>query len=148
MNVCPDDFYPRAYDLEDKNDVADFIEDFKISRAIILLRKCKELNGINVNKDEIYTSLNIVKKRLNLLIGKTNLNNKYKNVKFRTFSRTYTKNEQFQIEKVTDKEWEIISNENMDFYHEQILVLTYFFYKYYFTLFTPNLYIEYISTSF
>ena len=71
MNVCPDDFYPRAYDLEDKNDVADFIEDFKISRAIALLRKCKELNGINVNKDEIYISLNIVKKRLNLLIGKT-----------------------------------------------------------------------------
>ena len=116
MNVCPDDFFPRSYSLDDKNDVADFIEDFKISRAIALLRKCKELNGINVNKDEIYTSLNIVKKRLNLLIGKTNLDNKYKNVKI----RTYTKNEKFKIEKVTDKEWEIISNENMDFYREQM----------------------------
>ena len=29
-------------------------------------------------------------------------------------------NKQFEIEKITDKEWEIISNENMAFYHEQI----------------------------
>ena len=50
MNVCPDDFYPRAYDLGEKIDVEDFIEDFKTSKAISLLRKCKELNGINVNK--------------------------------------------------------------------------------------------------
>ena len=120
MGICPDDFYPRAYDLSEKNDVEDFIEDFKISRAISLLRKCKELNGINVNKDEINTSLNIVKKRLNLLTGETNLDNKFKNVKQRTFSKTYTKNEQFEIGKITDEEWAIISNENMDFYHEQI----------------------------
>ena len=120
MNVCPDDFYPRAYDLSEKNDIEDFIEDFKISRAIALLRKCKELNGINVNKDEINTSLNIVKKRLNLLTGKTNLENKFNSVKQRTFSKTYTKNQQFEIEKVSDKEWEIISNENMDLYREQI----------------------------
>ena len=119
-NVCPEDFYPRSYDLGDKQDVEDFIEDFKTCKAISLLRKCKELNGLNVNKDEITTSLNIVKRKLNLLIGKTNLENKFVDVKQRTFSRTYNKNEQFQIEKVSDKEWEIISNENMDIYREQI----------------------------
>ena len=120
MNVCPDDFYPRAYDLGEKQDVEDFIEDFKTSKAIALLRRCKELNGINVNRDEIVTSLNIVKRKLNLLLGKTNLENKFEKIIQRTFSRTYIKNEQFEIEKITDKEWEIISNENMAFYHEQI----------------------------
>ena len=119
-NVCPDDFYPRAYDLNEKQDIEDFIEDFKISKAIALLRKCKELNGINVNRSEITTSLNIVKKRLKLLLGETDLENKFNNVKQRTFSRTYTKNPQFEIEKVSDKDWEIISNENIEFYHTQI----------------------------
>ena len=110
MDICPDDFYPRAYDLSEKQDIEDFIEDFKTSKAIALLRKCKELNGINVNKEEIITSLNIVKRKLDLLIGKINLEKKFTNVKERTFSKTYTRNEKFQIEKISDKEWEIISN--------------------------------------
>jgi hypothetical protein len=120
MNVCPDDFFPRAYDLGEKQDVEDFIEDFKTSKAIALLRNCKELNGMNVNKDEVTTSLNIVKRKLNLLIGATNLDNKFEKIKQRTFNKTYTKNENFEIEKISDKEWEIISNENMDIYREQI----------------------------
>jgi len=124
MNVCPDDFYPRGYDLGEKQDVEDFIEDFKTSKAIALLRKCKELNGINVNKNEINTALNIVKRKLNLLIGNTNLENKFIDIKQRTFSRTYVKNEQFEIEKISDKDWEIISNENMDIYHEHIENIT------------------------
>jgi len=120
VNVCPDDFYPRAYDLDEKSDIEDFIEDFKTSKAVSLLRHCKELNGLNVNKSEVTTALNIVKNRLKLLTGETNLENKFTEVKQRTFSRTYTKNEQFEIEKISDKDWEIISNENVPFYHEQI----------------------------
>ena len=54
------------------------------------------------------------------MTGETNLENKFVDVKQRTFSRTYPKNEQFEIEKISDKDWEIISNENMNFYHEQI----------------------------
>lgn len=119
MKVCPDDFYPRAYDLGEKQDVEDFIEDFKTSKAISLLINCRELKGINVNKSEVTTALNIIKRKLNLLLGTTDLENKFNKVQ-RTFSRTYNKNEQFDIEKITDKEWEIISNENMDFYREQI----------------------------
>ena len=120
VNVCPDDFYPRAYDLDEKSDIEDFIEDFKTSKAVAILRNCKELNGLNVNRSEVTTSLNIVKNRLKLLTGETNLENKFVDVKQRTFSRTYTKNEQFELEKISDKDWEIISNENMAFYHEQI----------------------------
>ena len=77
MNVCPDDFYPRGYDLSGKQDIEDFIEDFKTSKAIALLRNCKELNGVNVNRKEIITSLNIVKRKMNLLLGETNLENQF-----------------------------------------------------------------------
>ena len=120
MGISPDDFYPRGYDLSAKQDVEDFIEDFKTSKAIALLRNCKELNGVNVNREEIITSLNIVKKKLDLLIGKIDLDKKFINVKQRTFSRTYDKNEKLLLEKISDKDWEIISNENMDFYREQM----------------------------
>ena len=120
LNVYPDDFYPRAYELSEKQDIEDFIEDFKVSKAISLLRKCKELQGKNVNKDEIKTALKIVKEKLDILTGSSNLDKKFENVKVRTFNRTYEKNEKFDIPKISDEDWEIISNENMAFYKEQI----------------------------
>ena len=120
LNICPDDFYPRAYELSEKQDIEDFIEDFKVSKAISLLRKCLELQGKNVNEKEIKTALKIVKDKLDILIGTSNLDKKFENVKVRTFNRTYNKNEQFDIQKISDEDWEIISNENMSFYKEQI----------------------------
>jgi tubulin monoglycylase TTLL3/8 len=91
LNIYPDDFYPRAYDLSEKQDIEDFIEDFKVSKAIALLRKCQELKGKNVNKKEIETALKIVKEKLSILTGKANLDNKFEKVKTRTFNRTYEK---------------------------------------------------------
>jgi len=120
LNIYPDDFYPRAYDISDKQDIQDFIQDFQVSKAVALLRKCKELNGKNVNKKEIETALKIVKERLDILIGVSNLEKKFENVKERTFSKTYEKNEKFDIPKISDEDWEIISNENINFYKEQI----------------------------
>ena len=120
LNISPDDFYPRAYDISERQDIQDFIEDFKVSRAISLLRKCQELKGKNVNKKEIETALKIVKDKLDILIGATDLQKKFENVKTRTFNRTYEKNEKFDIPKISDEDWEIISNENITFYKEQI----------------------------
>ena len=120
LNISPDDFYPRAYDLSDKQDIEDFIEDFKVSKAISLLRKCNELKGKNVNKKEIEISLKIVKEKLDILTGKIDLKKKFENVKMRTFKKTYEKNENFNIPKISDEDWEIISNENINFYKEQI----------------------------
>ena len=119
-NVCPDDFYPRGYDLTDKQDVEDFMEDFKTSKAIAILRKCQELNGQNVNKEEVITALNIVKKKFGLLTGTINLSNKFQSVKQRIFSKTYVSNSEFHVPMISDKEWEIISNENMSVYHQNM----------------------------
>ena len=41
-NVCIDNFYPRAYELSDKVDLEDFIEDFKTNRAICILKNALE----------------------------------------------------------------------------------------------------------
>ena len=120
LNICPDDFYPRAYDISEKQDIEDFIEDFKVSKAISLLRTCQKLQGKNVNKKEIETALKLVKEKLDILIGVSLLDKKFENVKVRTFNRTYSKNEKFEIKKISDEDWEIISNENMIFYKEQI----------------------------
>ena len=120
LNISPDDFYPRAYDISERQDIQDFIEDFKVSKAISLLRKCQELNGKNVNKKEIETALKIVKAKLDILIGTSDLQKKFENVMTRTFNRTYEKNEMFDIPKISDEDWEIISNENITFYKEQI----------------------------
>ena len=38
----------------------------------------------------------------------------------RTFNRNYEKNIKFEIKKISDEDWEIISNENINFYKEQI----------------------------
>ena len=40
-NVCIDNFYPRAYELSDKTDLEDFIEDFKTNKAICILKKAQ-----------------------------------------------------------------------------------------------------------
>ena len=120
LNVSPDDFYPRAYDLSEKQDIEDFIEDFKVSKAISLLRKCNELKGKNVNKKEIEISLKIIKEKFDILTGNSDLKKKFESVKARTFKKTYEKNEDFNLQKISDEDWEIISNENINFYKEQI----------------------------
>ena len=84
------------------------------------MRKCQELQGKNVNRKEIEVALKIVKDKLDILTGISKLDNKFENVKVRTFNRTYEKNEKFDIPKISDEDWEIISNENMTFYKEQI----------------------------
>ena len=54
-NVCIDNFYPRAYELNDKVDLEDFIEDFKTNRAICILKNAVEKKGENVNKEEVFS---------------------------------------------------------------------------------------------
>ena len=48
------------------------------------------------------------------------MDKKFESVKVRTFNRTYDKNNKFDIPRISDEDWEIISNENMTFYKEQI----------------------------
>ena len=129
-NVCIDKFYPRAYELSDKNDLEDFIEDFKTNRAICILKKTLESKGENVNKEEVLTSLDIVKRKLNFITcgNKDLISQKFANLKNRPLpssikDKNNKKISEFEIPIITDEEWGIISNENMEIYSKEIFDL-------------------------
>ena len=129
-NVCIDKFYPRAYELSDKNDLEDFIEDFKTNRAICILKQTLESKGENINKEEVLTSLDIIKRKLNFitcakkeLISKTFDNVKERPLPFSKKEQTNKNFAELETAIITDKEWEIISNENMEIYSKEIFDL-------------------------
>ena len=123
-NVCIDNFYPRAYELSDKVDLEDFIEDFKTNRAICILKNALEKKGENLNKEEILTSLDIVKRKLNFITCSNDISNRLQSIKTKPFpSSRETKKTEFTFPIITDKEWEIISNENMTVYSNEIFAL-------------------------
>ena len=129
-NVCIDKFYPRAYELSDKNDLEDFIEDFKTNRAICILKKTLESKGENINKEEVLTSLDIIKRKLDFITcaKKDIISNIFENVKDRPLPLTNKEknnknNPELETPLITDKEWEIISNENMEIYSKEIFDL-------------------------
>ena len=126
-NICIDEFFPRAYELSDKSDLEDFIEDFKTNRAICILKNTLESKGENINKEEVLTSLNIIKRKLNFITwaNKDLISKKFENIKNRPLpsSNKELNKSDLEIDVITDKEWEIISNENMEIYSKEIFDL-------------------------
>ena len=126
-NICIDEFFPRAYELSDKSDLEDFIEDFKTNRAICILKNTLLSKGENINKEEVITSLNIIKRKLNFITwaNKDLISKKFENIKNRPLpnSNKELNKSDLEIDVITDKEWEIISNENMEIYSKEIFDL-------------------------
>ena len=100
--IDPNNFFPRCYDLSDKNDMGDFIEDFKTNKAISILKRT--LNQFNEGNDVslysenvIKTAIDIAQRNCGIIIGEysdINVNNAKTFVKF-----------------VTEKEWSLIGEE-------------------------------------
>ena len=129
-NICIDNFYPRAYELSDKNDLEDFIEDFKTNRAIVILKQTLECKGENVNKEEVITALNIIKRKLDFIcnLNNDNIIKKFENLKNKPNLGNKENNNRNENDNtisniITDKEWEIISNESMEIYFKEIFDL-------------------------
>ena len=126
-NICIDEFFPRAYELSDKSDLEDFIEDFKTNRAICILKNTLESKGENINKEEVITSLDIIKRKLNFITwaNKDLISKKFESIKNRPLpnSNKELNKSDLEIDVITDKEWEIISNENMEIYSKEIFDL-------------------------
>ena len=129
-NICIDNFYPRAYELSDKNDLEDFIEDFKTNRAIVILKQTLECKGENVNKEEVITALNIIKRKLDFIcnLNNDNIVKKFENLKNKPNLGNKENNNKNENDNtisniITDKEWEIISNESMEIYFKEIFDL-------------------------
>ena len=115
-----DNFFPRGYELTEKNDFEDFIEDFKTNKAISILKDTLFKKGINVNKEVVQTAISIVKRKLPILKEEININDKFNKVKGRFINKKDDKDDSYEIPLITDQEWEIISNEDMEIYNDYI----------------------------
>ena len=115
-----DNFFPRSYELCERNDLEDFIEDFKTNKAISILKETLIKKGINVNKEIVETAINIVKRKIPIINEEVNVKEKFDSVKGRFFNSKKDDSENLDIKLISDEEWEIIGNENMDIYNENI----------------------------
>ena len=116
-----DNFFPRAYELTEKNDFEDFIEDFKTNKAISILKETIIKNGINVNKEVVDTAISIIKRKLPIFKEEINVKERFDKVKGRVFgNKKNDKDNSYEISLITDEEWEIISNEDMNIYQDYI----------------------------
>lgn len=100
--IDPNNFFPRCYDLSDKNDMGDFIEDFKTNKAIsILKRTLNQLNEENdvslYSENVIKTAIDIAQRNCGIIIGE------YSDINVNT-AKTFVKF-------VTEKEWSLIGEE-------------------------------------
>lgn len=103
--IDPNNFFPRCYDLSDKNEHADFIEDFKTNKAISILKKVKnQLDGIkddnahSIYKEEVIKlALEIVQRKTNIILGE--------------YGEINTNNAKNLIKFITEKEWAVIGEE-------------------------------------
>lgn len=88
-------FFPRCYDLSEKHDYEDFIEDFKTNKAISILKKCL-IDPIpeNITFLKVKTAIQILERKINVIIGNINWNKLPNNIL------------------ISQKEWNIIGEEN------------------------------------
>ena len=95
--INPDNFYPRCYDLTDKNDLNDFFQDFFFTKALSILKQFSsdENNSFNFTENVIKTSLDFVQKNYKLLTCEYTPKDK--------------NNEIYKL--MEDSEWDIISGE-------------------------------------
>ncbi len=98
-NVDIDNFYPRCYDISERNDFEDFMEDFKITKLISLLKEYSENSRTEniISFQKVICCLDIIERKINE--WNTPL-----------LSRRL----------ITDKEWSIISEEDIINYRKEL----------------------------
>lgn len=112
-----DNFFPRAYCLSEKNDLEDFLEDFKVEKAFCILKNCINKNGKNVNKEVVMTAYNIIKRRECLYFNEKEYIPLIKSAFRKNFSDKEI-GQEFVFKPVSDEEWNIIGQEDMDIYNK------------------------------
>ena len=122
--INPDNFFPRCYDLSILNDLNNFLNDFKFTKAIsILIKFTLENNQEKIPEIIINTCLNIINSNLKVITcdyrnTDEEKKNEKKNVKkdVNNENNKNNENEDLNIENVykliSDDEWNIISGED------------------------------------
>lgn len=98
-NIDIDNFYPRCYDISERNDFEDFMEDFKITKLISLLKEFSENSRTEnlISNQKIVCCLEIIERKLN---------------------EWETPMQSRKL--ITDKEWAIISEEDTVSYRKEL----------------------------
>lgn len=95
--IDTDNFFPRCYDLSEKHDYEDFIEDFKTNKAIsILKRVLSNKNTKSITNEMIKTAIKITQRKIGIILG------------------NYNKDNFPKVSLVSQKEWQIISEEDQE----------------------------------
>lgn len=107
--INPDNFFPRCYDLSNKTELTDFIEDFKVTKAMSILRIVMSSNKDNrdtipdeINEEMVKISIGILERKMSIFLGE------------------YNANGDTEIRLVSDKEWNIISQEDNKGYNAYV----------------------------
>jgi tubulin monoglycylase TTLL3/8 len=128
-NIDVDNFYPRCYELSERNDMEDFIEDFKTTKAVSFLKRfLKEYSDNNtddnqktqstITEEKLETSIEICQRKLILLETiSTSLPLYPDKLNIVDIKSLIGENE---IKLITDKEWAIIGEEDMKSYIKEI----------------------------
>ena len=96
-NIDIDNFYPRCYDISERNDFEDFMEDFKITKVISLLKEFQQDSRTNISNEKLNSCLEIIERKLQE--WQTPL---------------------LQRKLITDIEWSIISEEDTVGYRKEL----------------------------
>ena len=98
-NIDIDNFYPRCYDISERNDFEDFMEDFKITKLISLLKEFSENSRTEnlISTQKIICCLEIIERKIS---------------EWETpmLSRKF----------ISDKEWAVMSEEDTASYRKEL----------------------------
>lgn len=114
-------FYPRAYELSEKSDLEDFIEDFKTTKAISILKSfMNKTRKQPINEEMLLTAKHICERKIPLFTGEiNNIQQRLKEAQ-KVYLNKNDNHEDYSIKLINDKEWEIIGEEEMKIYYSHM----------------------------
>jgi tubulin monoglycylase TTLL3/8 len=137
-NVDIDNFYPRCFELSERHEMDDFLEDFKTNKAIsILIRFFKEyskikennINGTNIScapniknpitEDKLKAAIEICERKLMFFeVEPTTSKQFYEKHNIDNYIKSLLNQNGLKL--ITDREWSIISEEDNRTYTKEI----------------------------
>jgi len=98
-NIDIDNFYPRCFDISERNDFEDFMEDFKTTKLISLLKEfsLNSLTGKSITTQKIICCLEIINRKISEWLSPL-----------------------LPRKLIADKEWTIISEEDTVSYRKEL----------------------------
>jgi tubulin monoglycylase TTLL3/8 len=113
-NIDIDNFYPRSYELSERNDFEDFLEDFKTMKAVALIKQFHSGQRDNMKEEILLTALSTMDRKLTY----------FENYEEESLKIIWDRNSYFLNARnqklISDSEWFCISEEDVRNYTKEI----------------------------